>query len=82
MPKLLRLNGNQAIRILESFGFRIVRVRGSHHHLQRVVDDKEQNLNVPVHGSKTLHTGTLKNIYRQASEYIPEEELKAHFYTD
>jgi len=82
MPKLRRLNGRQIINILEQFNFEVVRVRGSHHNMRRVVNQQNQNLNVPVHGNKVLATGTVRGIYRQASEFIPEEELHPHFYTD
>lgn len=82
MPRLRRLNGKEVVRILQGFGFEIVRIRGSHHHLRRVADEQRQNLNVPVHGSKPLPTGTLRSIYRQACAYISEAELMPHFYTD
>jgi hypothetical protein len=45
-----------------------------------MVGDLRQNINVPLHGSKPLATGTLRSIYRQASQYIPEEELNLLFY--
>ena len=82
MPKLRKLSGRQLISILESFGFEVVRVRGSHHNMRRVVSDQNQNLNVPMHGNKELATGTLRTIYRQALDYISEDELRRHFYTD
>lgn len=82
MPKLRRLNGNQVMRILQSFGFEVIRIRGSHHQLERIIENDSQNLSVPVNGNKTLKTGTLKAIYRQASAYISEDELNSHFYTD
>jgi hypothetical protein len=37
---------------------------------------------VPVHGKKTIAPGTLRSIYKQASAYIAEDDLKSHFYTD
>lgn len=82
MPKLRRLSGKEIVKILEGLGFKLVRVRGSHHQMQRIVGDKTQTLIVPVHGSKSLATGTLKALYRQASEYIEEAELRLQFYTD
>jgi len=82
MPRLLRLTGKQVIAILEGFGFEVVRIRGSHHHMRRIVNDSHQNVNVPVHGNKPLPTGTLKGIYRQVKDYIPESELKSQFYAD
>lgn len=87
MPKLRRLNGQQVVRILEELGFKVIRIRGSHHVMRRVVKTKTgkeetQTVNVPVHGSKQLGAGMLKRLYRDATRYIPEEELKSHFYTD
>lgn len=82
MPKLRRLDGKQLVVILERFGFQVVRIRGSHHNMRRVIDGQSQNLNIPMHGKKPLSTGTLRGIYRQALEFIPEEELRPHFYTD
>jgi predicted RNA binding protein YcfA (HicA-like mRNA interferase family) len=82
MPKLRRLNGRQVVSILEDFGFEVVRIRGSHHNMRRIVNDQNQNLNVPVHGNKDLATGTLRSIYRQALDFISEDELRRHFYTD
>jgi len=38
----------------------------------------QQTLTIPNH--KELDRGTLGAIYRQASRYIPETELRLHFY--
>jgi predicted RNA binding protein YcfA (HicA-like mRNA interferase family) len=82
MPKLRRLSGVDIIKILESFGFEVIRIKGSHHKLRRIVGEQKQTLSIPVHGRKSVPTGTLRSIYRQASAYIPEDDLKTHFYTD
>ncbi len=50
--------------------------------MQRIIGDKIQNLTVPVHGNKSLPTATVRSIYRQAREFIPEDELRPHFYAD
>jgi len=47
-----------------------------------MLNGEEQRLLVAVHGSKTLKPGTLKSIYRDACRFIPEDELRPHFYTD
>lgn len=80
MPKLRRLSGKQIIKIFEHFGFDVDRIRGSHHTLKRVVDGHSQSITVPVHGNKALPAGTIKGIYRQGLNYIPEDELILHFY--
>jgi predicted RNA binding protein YcfA (HicA-like mRNA interferase family) len=50
--------------------------------LRRIVDDSKQTLLIPVHGSQDLNIKTLSGIYRQASAYLSEDELKSIFYTD
>lgn len=86
MPKLRRLNGLEIVKILQQFGFEVIRIRGSHHILRRTVmiqDDEEiQTVNVPVHGSQPLALGMIKRIYRDLLQYMPEEELHEHFYSN
>lgn len=79
MPKLKVLSGKDVINILESFGFKIEKQKGSHVKLARITQTKtKQTLTVPNHNE--LDKGTLKAIFRQASKYIPENELYNHFY--
>jgi predicted RNA binding protein YcfA (HicA-like mRNA interferase family) len=82
MPRLRSLSGADIIKILESFGFEVISVKGSHHKLRRIVAEQRQTLHVPVHGNKPMPTGTLRSLYRQASAYIAEDDLNPHFYTD
>jgi predicted RNA binding protein YcfA (HicA-like mRNA interferase family) len=81
MPRLRRLDGYEVIRILETFGFVVIRIRGSHHILRRTVRDETQTLNIPVHGHDPLKTGMLHATFRDACRYIAEEDLKPHFFT-
>lgn len=46
--------------------------------LKRLVSDHSQTLTVPAHSE--LDRGTLRAILRQASRFIPEEELRPYFY--
>ena len=55
------MNGNEAIRTLKAEGWRRVRIRGSHHLLEK--DGKV--IPVPVHGSKEIGKGLLAEIERQ-----------------
>jgi len=81
MPRLRRLSGAEVIQILEHFSFTVHAQRGSHVKLQRIGSAGErQTLTIPYH--RELDTGTLRAILRQASRYVPAEELKSHFYTD
>lgn len=60
MGKLPRVTGKEMLRFLQKQGFEIVRVRGSHHFLQR----EERRTSVPVHGNQSLKIGTLRSILR------------------
>ncbi len=79
MPKPKRLSGTDIIRILEIFRFTIVSQRGSHVKLVRTVGSERQTLVIPNH--KELTTGAIVAIFRQASRYISEQELRLHFYS-
>ena len=47
--------------------------------LRRITaEGQKQTLTIPIHDE--LDVGTLQAIIRQASRYVPEEELKKHFY--
>jgi predicted RNA binding protein YcfA (HicA-like mRNA interferase family) len=81
LPKLRRLSGRDVVRILESFGFAIEQQRGSHVKLRRILEDgTRQTLHLPLHDE--LDTGTTRAIYRQASRFIGEADLKPHFFAD
>jgi predicted RNA binding protein YcfA (HicA-like mRNA interferase family) len=80
-PKLKRLSGRDVIKILEGFDFYIHAQHGSHVKLRRISPEgNKQILTVPLH--TIIDTGTLKAIFRQASHYIPEEQLRRYFYTE
>ena len=80
-PKLKRLSGREVIRIFESFGFKTIKQTGSHVKLRRIGRmDEKQTLTVPLHFEMSI--STIKSIFRQASHYIPEEQLRRYFYTE
>lgn len=79
MPKLRRLSGRDVLTILQGFGFQQTSQRGSHVKLVREVADSRQVLTVPLHTE--LDPGTTRTIFRQASRFIAEEDLRPHFYT-
>jgi predicted RNA binding protein YcfA (HicA-like mRNA interferase family) len=55
--------------------------RGSHIKLVRILPDSaRQTFTIPNHPE--LDKGTIKAIYRQALRYIPDGELKPHFYSE
>lgn len=80
MPKLKVLSGAEVVRILAIFGFRVASQRGSHIKLRRVEAGSSQTLTIPNH--KELDRGTLGAIYRQATRYVSESELRPHFYVE
>lgn len=81
MPKLKRLSGDEVIAILARFGFTVYAQRGSHVKLRCLDPDKKpQSLTIPKH--RELDTGTLRAIIRQASRFIPEDQLRSHFYSE
>lgn len=81
MPKLKRLSGDEVISALGRFGFFIHSQRGSHVKLRRTsASGTVQTLTVPRH--RELDAGTLLAIFRQASHFVPEDELRKAFYAE
>jgi len=81
MPKLKILSGEKVIKIFLSFNFIVAAQKGSHIKLARVLPAGiRQTLTIPNH--QELDRGTLRAIYRQALRYVPENELKNHFYAE
>jgi predicted RNA binding protein YcfA (HicA-like mRNA interferase family) len=81
MAKLRVLSGRDVLKILRAFGFQDVAQRGSHIKVRRVLEGgQSQTLTVPNHNE--IDRGTLQALYRQASRFIPESELRAEFFTD
>jgi predicted RNA binding protein YcfA (HicA-like mRNA interferase family) len=81
MPRLRTLSGGDLIRVFARLGFHEISQRGSHVKLRRaLVNGVRENLTVPLHDE--LDRGTLQAIYRQASRYITEAELRSRFYTE
>jgi predicted RNA binding protein YcfA (HicA-like mRNA interferase family) len=81
MPRLRRLSGADVVAILRRFEFVVHVQRGSHVKLKRTLPSgSSQTLTVPMHPE--LDTGTCRAILRQASRFVPEADLRPHFYTD
>jgi predicted RNA binding protein YcfA (HicA-like mRNA interferase family) len=74
-PKLKRLSGKEILSILSKFGFSVYSQKGSHVKLRRTpVPGEIQSLTIVMHDE--LDSGTLRAILRQASRFIPEDQLK------
>ena len=67
----MTLNPDQIIKILEKKGFKLIRVKGSHH-IYRNFETKRMTI-VPYH-KKDLPQGTFMEILKQAG--IKKNELK------
>jgi predicted RNA binding protein YcfA (HicA-like mRNA interferase family) len=78
--RLKRLSGRDVAALLVKLGFDVVNTRGSHAKLRRTLPTgTTQILTIPLH--RTLAPGTLHAIYRQASRFVPESDLRPHFFT-
>ena len=71
MPKLPRISGETAIKILQKLGFVKIRQKGSHVILKKSTSQGENGCVVPLH--KELAIGTLKGILKQAK--IEEQDF-------
>lgn len=80
MPKLKVLSGFEVLNIFMKFGFESISQKGSHIKIRRLNNEAKQTLIIPNH--KQLDTGTLRGILKQASKFIPLEDLKKYFYTE
>ena len=78
MPKLRDISGKKLVSVFENFGFVVIGQKGSHIKMSRF-SNKMEILVIPNHNS--IAKGTLKTIYIQALEYIPESNLKKFFYS-
>lgn len=81
MPRLRRLSGAELIQIFRRFGFTVHSQRGSHIKLRRTrADGATETLTITAHTEIKL--GTLRAIFAQAVRFIPEADLRRHFYSD
>ena len=80
MSRLRVLSGGEVLKILGEFGFQKFAQRGSHIKLRRISSSgRTQTLTVPNYDE--IDRGTLHAIYRQASRFIPESDLRNKFFT-
>ena len=70
MSRLPKATGKEILVALQRKGFVLTHVRGSHHYLRK--SGVGGLVVVPVHGNRTLPTGTLRSILRQAG-LAPED---------
>ena len=72
MPKLNRISGQAAIRMLEQLGFVQIRQKGSHVILKKHTPEGDVGCVVALH--KELAIGTLRGILKQAGVTVDEFE--------
>ena len=78
-PKLKRLAAREVLVALGAFGFEVVSTRGSHAKLCReLADGTRPILTVPLHREPAL--GALRAVFRQATRFIPADELRSYFF--
>ena len=58
------MTGKEMLKYLTKHGWQVIRTHGSHHILAR--EGNAETLSVPVHGNKTLATGTEIQILKKA----------------
>ena len=75
MPKLPVINGKELIKLLESIGFKVINMKGSH---VRLKAEDGKITTVPVHGSKTIPKGLLRKIIREDLEVSLEEFINIY----
>jgi predicted RNA binding protein YcfA (HicA-like mRNA interferase family) len=79
-PKLATLSGHDVAAIFGRFGFTECGQSGSHLKMRRLTEQgQRQTLVIPLH--KDIKPGTLREIFRQALRYIPEDALRPFFFT-
>ena len=66
MPKLPRISGQDAIRVFERLGFRVVRQKGSH------VVLRKDDVGCVILLHKELATGTLRSALKQAQVSVDD----------
>jgi len=77
---LKTLSSKEVITILATFGFVVYSQKGSHVKLRREKNGSKETLTIPER--KQIAKGTLREIFTQASTYIPQSELRQHFYNN
>ena len=78
MPRLRVLSGRDLLKIFTLYGFEKIDQHGSHVKIRRIVESRKETLTVPMHSE--IDKGLLKQIFLQASRYIPEKDLWNYFF--
>lgn len=80
-PRLRQLTSRELALTLGRLGFEVVATRGSHTKLRRLAPDGgRQTLTVPLH--REMAHETQLAIFRQATRFVLEEDLRPLFHQD
>ena len=63
------ISGKKLAEILQKKGWRLIRVKGSHHRFQK----DNMSISIPIHGNQDLKIGLLKSLMKQAN--LSESDL-------
>ncbi|MCH7679534.1 type II toxin-antitoxin system HicA family toxin [candidate division KSB1 bacterium] len=74
MSSFPSVTGKDLIKALNEFGFKVIRIKGSHHFLRH--EDGRRSV-VPVHKNETIGKGLFAQILRDCE--ISREELHTFF---
>jgi predicted RNA binding protein YcfA (HicA-like mRNA interferase family) len=66
------LSGKELARLVESHGWKLLRVQGSHHVYGK--PGSVVRLSIPIHGNTALKTGLLKHLLKMAG--LEEEDIR------
>ena len=58
-----KISGKKLAEILLRKGWRLIRVKGSHHRFQK----DGMSISIPIHGNQDLKIGLLKSLIKQAN---------------
>jgi predicted RNA binding protein YcfA (HicA-like mRNA interferase family) len=78
MPKLIRISGEELIKVLQKEGFVLLRQKSSHVRLSKESKDDTCFVTIPLHSE--IDRGTLKNILRSVENYLASGFIKDNFY--
>ncbi|MBE9241527.1 type II toxin-antitoxin system HicA family toxin [Synechocystis salina] len=62
------LSGKEFAKILESNGWSLVRINGSHHIYKK--EGQNERISVPIHGNQDLKIGLLRHFIPLSSKWV------------
>jgi predicted RNA binding protein YcfA (HicA-like mRNA interferase family) len=69
MPKINPISGKKLAKILKDLGFKIIRIKGSHHYFHH---SDGRSTTVPIHGNEDVAVGTMRAILDDAKLSVEE----------